>query len=575
MAIMTNSVTLRGIHKEEIILNGIGEGPERGGVHLYWLGKDVQLMNLCIESWPKHPLKDPVGDAAAKTSLQWVSLQTTQGPIFVERFGFEREIHASLASPELIQFRLLLRQIFQPVSSIPIYPSVLCSQALLLQDQFLQAFAEDVEAIAEQTVGAKGIEAAVIKRDLYSKAASAADRIAHLIENILPALQWNGSNSVKIPEIPFSTRCFKDQTGKKWIDITLGVIDLYSDKRIKSVIRIQDWEITKYIRATHRAPSSKTPLFLEEANARREEMELLAREAMVTDALIRRKVPFILPLEPLKYHKEGTEKTRFMKERFGEDLANYSYRIWESSSTDTISTESSYFRQMIYVHLQILQSLRCMHRRGLVHRDLKPENILLNDPQLRLTGFGFAQKIGEPTNASGSPMYIAPELFRGTRDIVALPAADMWAFGVMYYNCIHLVEAPFKELEIAIHQKIDSYYQTTAALAQRQREEELSFEKTGDTAGLAALKQNHSRDLMKVENQCRLEANAAYHKLIVGIEELRARLSRGTHRVFILIRDLLSVDPSERPTAEQALGRLEYIYQRPGDLPLQIAHWSE
>ncbi len=84
--------------------------------------------------------------------------------------------------------------------------------------------------------------------------------------------------------------------------------------------------------------------------------------------------------------------------------------------------------------LQACAGLAEAHRRGLVHRDFKPSNILVTDyGQAKLSDFGLAKRLARDAASeklAGTPYYMAPELFLGTR---ANPASDVYAVGVSYF----------------------------------------------------------------------------------------------------------------------------------------------
>jgi serine/threonine-protein kinase len=94
--------------------------------------------------------------------------------------------------------------------------------------------------------------------------------------------------------------------------------------------------------------------------------------------------------------------------------------------------------------LPIADVLHVAHTRGIVHRDLKPENVFLAKTgqtiQPKLLDFGIAKlrrpgrPITEVGTLVGSPGYISPEQ-AGCRDDVG-PAADVWSFSVVLYECI-------------------------------------------------------------------------------------------------------------------------------------------
>lgn len=85
---------------------------------------------------------------------------------------------------------------------------------------------------------------------------------------------------------------------------------------------------------------------------------------------------------------------------------------------------------------QILEQLMPMHAKNLCHRDVKPENILLGIGPgyftLHLTDFAFTKKIEEKNDIiCGTPMYLAPEIFRGQNCSCPM---DIFALGASLYR---------------------------------------------------------------------------------------------------------------------------------------------
>jgi len=94
-----------------------------------------------------------------------------------------------------------------------------------------------------------------------------------------------------------------------------------------------------------------------------------------------------------------------------------------------------------------LQALDFLHGHGIVHRDLKPENLLLkshdDDTDIKLADFGFAKNFRRDRldTVCGTPDYIAPEVC-ALLDLKKVPAhlrpcydekCDIWSAGVIAY----------------------------------------------------------------------------------------------------------------------------------------------
>jgi serine/threonine protein kinase/tetratricopeptide (TPR) repeat protein len=96
------------------------------------------------------------------------------------------------------------------------------------------------------------------------------------------------------------------------------------------------------------------------------------------------------------------------------------------------------------IAIDVARALVEAHAAGVIHRDIKPSNVFLcASGQTKVLDFGLAQLqeavdsaaaplTGAPTRA-GTPLYMAPELFRGH---AAGPGTDVYAAGVMLFEML-------------------------------------------------------------------------------------------------------------------------------------------
>jgi eukaryotic-like serine/threonine-protein kinase len=100
-------------------------------------------------------------------------------------------------------------------------------------------------------------------------------------------------------------------------------------------------------------------------------------------------------------------------------------------------------RDASLVGLDVCRALTAVHRAGLLHRDVKAQNVMREDGgRIVLMDFGTGREIdaqGQKGKAEivGTPLYLAPEIFRGEPASVR---TDVYSAGVLLY---HLVSASF------------------------------------------------------------------------------------------------------------------------------------
>lgn len=94
---------------------------------------------------------------------------------------------------------------------------------------------------------------------------------------------------------------------------------------------------------------------------------------------------------------------------------------------------------------QAAAGLQAAHARGLVHGDIKPQNLLLaSSGTVKITDWGISHAIDSVPSTvtgivTGTAEYLAPERIAGAQ---AAPASDLYALGVVAYECL-AVAPPF------------------------------------------------------------------------------------------------------------------------------------
>jgi tetratricopeptide (TPR) repeat protein len=114
-------------------------------------------------------------------------------------------------------------------------------------------------------------------------------------------------------------------------------------------------------------------------------------------------------------------------------------------------------REAALIGLDVARALSAVHRTGILHRDIKPENVMREEGgRILLMDFGLSTLPQRMGNISGSPNYMAPELFQGS---AATVASDIYAMGVLLYYLVtadypvKLSKRPFAEAVAAIGER--------------------------------------------------------------------------------------------------------------------------
>jgi serine/threonine protein kinase len=85
----------------------------------------------------------------------------------------------------------------------------------------------------------------------------------------------------------------------------------------------------------------------------------------------------------------------------------------------------------------IVKCVKEFHSLGFAHLDICMENILVHENVLRLFDYGLAKKLGEPIYCPyhGRPNYKAPELIKYD-EIISSPSLDVYSIGILIYTIL-------------------------------------------------------------------------------------------------------------------------------------------
>jgi len=182
---------------------------------------------------------------------------------------------------------------------------------------------------------------------------------------------------------------------------------------------------------------------------------------------------------------------------------------------------------------QMLEGIKAMHSIGVFHRDLKPGNILVSkDCQLRITDFGLARFMDNSTRRGENelnPMtqYVVTRWYRPPELLLApnLPygePVDLWSIGCILAELLR--RKPLFPGKSHLNQA-----QLIFELKGYTSSKELGFPVSAEAASF-------------LDKKCR------YKK-----QSIRKYVPDASEQAINLLELLLSVDPAQRPTAEQAL----------------------
>jgi serine/threonine protein kinase len=116
--------------------------------------------------------------------------------------------------------------------------------------------------------------------------------------------------------------------------------------------------------------------------------------------------------------------------------------LFEMDLFEAITKRGGFFDHdvVVLIMVQIIDSLKHIHSRGVYHRDIKPENVLIHSGnRIVLADFGLATtKRFTKDYGCGSVRYMSPECMNEekTRDAYDSEPNDVWALGIILINLL-------------------------------------------------------------------------------------------------------------------------------------------
>src|SRR5262245_31789628 len=91
-------------------------------------------------------------------------------------------------------------------------------------------------------------------------------------------------------------------------------------------------------------------------------------------------------------------------------------------------------REAALVGLDLCAALAAVHGAGLLHRDIKAQNVMReNGGRIVLMDFGTGEELSGTNRLIGTPLYLAPEIFRGQKASVQ---SDLYSVGVLLFYLV-------------------------------------------------------------------------------------------------------------------------------------------
>lgn len=429
------------------------------------------------------------------------------------------------------------------------------------ESRFLAEFPSRLRAIHERV---DGFDAAIVKDladDLNVKPEVAEEIFRGALSNWKGFItvmddglvkQTHSIKGLKIYFLPGTNILVADFAGK--------VIGTGTYKRVKSEARIggSSDPLSEVVRLTSRAKGLTAAPSEEEKKWAERQVGKFAKDVLqefharqVLDG-----VPNIAEMTVIKYYnRKGELKTRYFMTRYESDLGQM---IEEGGGANALRCCGG-----------VVRALKGIHRLGWVHGDLKAQNILTSGAEGYVADFGFFNRDNTPCPFVGNLVYWAPETVFGRNRVYDLKT-DMFSLGILllyavnpglyrqWFLDIEALDAFVQGKQNALDREMDRLNKELQTLSSVEARIQGLPETAQKKQKLQSL-QEQQRKLIVAQQEIKVRwANlqAEYKTRYAELHKrLREQVQREANPHCLLIADLLSYKPEDRPTAEQAEAR--------------------
>lgn len=556
-----STITYNGVSRERVCILGVDEGEHQGKIAISWGVRRVEMSNLTIQraapAGPVQPRSLQDGQSSIAPLPQWVVAQAKREALFVEVSEYVQETtegrfsgtHPRIAEAMSRLFPEWFKHAPHSVHRrfVPIYPTQLRSVVL---QEVLASGNSYHDPVREEDESSH--------TSIFDKVDYVVDWMEHRLEEYLRTISWETVWYAKVPGTSVPIRWYKDsKTEEIFVEISLGVFKQEADINWKRVIRVIGGQVYTFSRIAPRKTSVEETARLPSEIERVREMICQGVQRM--DEIARSHISRVKRLRTCPYPKSGGLGHRFLMKGGGDTLGEWLWKLHVQNAFEGGRLSSGALRGMLLLHLQVLDTLRRLHALKWVHGNLHLDAVSLKGDRVRMTGFLFSHKSGEQSPFAGVPGYIPIERCMMLETQPASSASDMWSYGVMLYNSIYSVRAPFEEVEQLVLEKRNEHLNAIQLLHRQKQAALAGAEPAAHSKLLEQIHKEYSAQLLVQHNQHADAISPLMLSLGHTIEAIRGALPASDDPLAALLRDLLAPGLLQRPSAHVAFERVNAI----------------